>query len=547
MSEEDNLLSNITESQLFEITPRRSVGGAAFKEGTISYEWDVGSLRTMILNESFLRLTVDVETLQQITNVPESGFARPRVIDQVACAFNAPNNLFTNIQFLAGGVQVSSCNTLVPQISAIDVRSKPTRAWIDTLGQTSAVKGGFARRLLELSGSNLGGSLAIANGAVQPFSVPHIGEDLDKMLIDRSNALPNATAQIAAGVVTLTPVVTVPVTANINPAPYIGASIVVSGTRYKILTGTINAADTTLTIQPEGTAAATTDWYFLRRNFARTYSATNSLNIVFKPPIGIWKQNFPMGPGSYQLRLTPTGSVSQCFLESTNSALATTDVNVNISDLRLYVKMPRLRIPDSISDVPFNEYSGQLRAVTSTNGGTFQMTCEPSTRYIYVFLQSTAANSSFINSVSRFTEANNNDLAINYLQVSYSGITLPNTRVGLDITYTTPASLITPVRKQAQYFYEQWCANNGAGSEEGPGNSETFDQWLMNGAIYKFDFSNRDFADKSSDVLIDLGLDSSKIVGGATGLNLGVVFEYSKTIQVTNANGRVVNVKSLSL
>jgi hypothetical protein len=550
MEQGGNILDDITESVLFEVMPKRSISPDTFESGSIDFEFDVPSLRALLLNESFLRISVAVETYYRSGAGDVEGWGRPRICDMVAPAFNAPGNLFTNIQFLAGGVTVDAISSLVPQIGALDARCKTSGAWIEKSGQLTNTRGGFAKRLFELSSSQLGtaGATTVAQQP-RPNASPSAYDDLDKMLVDRANALATTTAALAGGVVTFGAVV---FAAAADFRPYIGATIVINGARYKCLSF---ATDVTINVSPEGTIAATNDWYFVRRDLARTYSGTNDLQYCFQPALGVWKEAYPFSSGSYALRMTPTAQYAQAFIESknTNTALAAAanGVRVQISDMRLYLKMPRLRIPDSISDMSFQTYAAQFRSIASDQGGTYQFSVEASTRFIYVFLQNQAAGNSFVESVSRFTSTDYADLAISYLTVSYGGLTLPNTRIGIDVTTPALVNILAPVgttriTKQIQYFYDQWMANNSYGHKSCAGPSETLDQYLANGAIYKFDFSGLDYQNKSTDVIVDIGFDSAK-GGTPRNLRLGVVSEFNKTLSITNANGRIVKVTSLSI
>ena len=118
-----------------EILPQRSVDDNSFSRGVQNFIWSLGHPTSCILSKSYFRFQIEV-------NSDRAGGV-PQLRDLVAPADNAIACLYNNVQFYAGGRQVSQIINGCPQASQCKARLMSSSAWLETLGADAKLLEGF--------------------------------------------------------------------------------------------------------------------------------------------------------------------------------------------------------------------------------------------------------------------------------------------------------------------------------------------------------------------------------------------------------------------
>ena len=495
-----------------EINCQKATQGTSFVQGLQSYIFSIGTPSVFIPSASYFLMNVTVEGAA--ATVP------PNLNESLALVEGAANSAYQSAYFLAAGQVVDSVVNYLPQTAMLKMRTSKSKAWIDSIGASAhADNGTFTRR-----------SEAISS---RPSST-----DNDNMeLIRRASALGAvATAGLAAsGVNGIAAVVFVAAADGTIDSVVEGDVLVIAGARY-----TANGNNTVVSANT-GAVAGVADYYILRRKTTRTYKVKNQLQIVFRPPLGIFDNEDPLGPGQYEFQLNPSAAYKTLMMESTKNVTNRADgavgaantYQVTVNNVRFYACIAKCIIPDSIQSIYLNEFFTQSKQMTSNNMN-FSFSVPPSTNTLYCFLQATGAGTGAANSqypVSRFITGANDDLSLSTILVTYANRSVPMSNWQAAFTEVVGS---TCNNQLVQFYYQNFIETNTSLRE---GGMESQEQWLDRGPILIFGF-DKPTDDKSTEVNIQVTY--SGAMGTATSFFLTA--GYRKVAELTYSRGLISRV-----
>jgi len=283
---------------------------------------------------------------------------------------------------------------------------------------------------------------------------------------------------------------------------------------------------------------ATSDWYAIRRNLGRSQESHNSIQVMYKPPLGIFDYEASMGAGQYKLSLAPDPNFRLTMVETLIPDFAATGAgrryDVQIEDIKFYAAIAKLQLPDSIVSLDLREWSAQSKTM---NGASqqLQFRVPQSTDIIYIALQGPAAGSNPAFPPSKFVGAANSDLNLNLFQVTYGNQTKPQTRWNSEFSGS--------VNHLRQFYSSQLCETMR--SEHDPG-VESFNEWLARGPVFAFRF---DRALNAHDTEVTVQIEYKGKTDGVDFDNQSkcfIICEYRKLTKITHSSGSITQVVSLN-
>lgn len=479
-----------------------------------------------------------------------SGAAQPTPSQLVALAENAVGNLFTNVALYAGQNEVSACRIGVPQASAMAARTKSS-AWLNTLGRGVALnEPRFAKRVMYsaadsspdqyLMGQNEmykpvaagaygTATVAIAAPVVATTTINVLDNDsgLPAPVLD-SAALTNGS--ILTGISTLFQT-GMPTAAGAPSGGSVlaGDIIVVNSVRYTVLSVT-DETHLVVACSPAPAVAASTDWYVIRKDVIRAPQAANVIYTLWQPPLGMFQHDGALGGGDFKLSLNPNANFQAAAVETKNgSYVAGTTFDLQVTSLKFYTYVEKLRIPDSIQEIKLMEY----QVLSKPWQPTLSFTVSPFTEAITVFIQDRFAGYNALVPPSRFKTIDNSDLKLQKIQVSFAGQNKPS--IPWDSSFSQGVN-----RLEQRYFetYEELGIDTNALG------CESYDDYLQRGPMYHFHFV-RDENNRSSEVSVSTtfnGLSSgpmSNYPNDGSAL-VFVIAHFRNVARITTSGGRIV-------
>ena len=543
----------MSESQYLEIPCTRGVGGDAFIQGVQDFPFSIGVPNVWRPSKSYFKVTMSLYNGVAGTTIPLTPAAL------TAYADNAVGNLYDNVYFRGGEQDISSLTQYCSQASALKVRLGHTLPWLKSMGAGVAVnESSFMKRMLAVS-QFPGGSTADTPNVTAPVvsqsSMTGIGAYDDR---DIYKPCPSANFTTCNVAISATGIVTgvntlflsgMPQGSNpSNGALIPGDLLVVDGVPYNIV---FRAGQTELTTYvspaPASAIGASTNWFVVRADTIRAPQAFNTVFAIWQPPIGIFDYDEELGSGNFRIQLNPNSNYALNAVETKNPLFATASpYRLVIENVRFYAYIEKKALPDSSRDLFLNELSIQSK----TYSANLQFSIPPSTHSISIFIQDAAAGSSPLIPPSMFKVQDGGDLYLKNIQLNYASMTKPSTN--WDSKYessgTSNAGLLTrssTLELQQRYHdtYEE------SGLEVQLGGMETITDWLRRGPFYHFTFA-RDVNNKSTELQVNTtfvgpganAAATGNATAGLTASRLFVVAHYRNTVQITTANGLIVQV-----
>ena len=575
-----------------EVPCQRTVADDEFPRGVQDYNWSISNPTVWYPDRSYFR--VDIEVLGSGDPVTSPV---PKLSDQVALAEGAVNNAFVNAYFTAGGQLVSSLVNFLPQCGSVDSRYKQSssNSWMKTVGGAFGISGSLSERISAISlgagpvgvsglddhreeiykpvktsgkatltvSSSATGPAAVTGGpATSGAAVTAGGEDqaaitaalatlqaqLDAALgavkgfTDVALTTVKTSTDAALGVrVTITSgadafasefrdgVLDAGVKILIKDVPYIIVSIATNGGTF---------AQTITAYGPPGPdVGPTEEWYAVRRNLSRSQESHNKLQVLYRPPLGIFQYGQPMGAGQYKISLSPDSNYKYSMLESKVPDFTATGVDsrfsVRIKDIKFYACVGKLELPDAIVPLDLSEWHAQSRTMTDKNQ-QMQFTVPQSTEVIYIALQGSAAGSNPAWPPNKFTAPMDSDLNIEAIQVTYGNQTKPQTRWKTEFSGST--------NHLKQFYYNTLVETQ---HHDNIGGAESFNQRLDRGPIYAFKFDRANNA-RDTEVTVQITYKDSAAGAFDTKSKIFVISEYRKLTKITHSNGSITQVISMN-
>ena len=413
--------------------------------------------------------------------------------------------MYNNVYFKAGGQNVSSLVSYIPQASQIKNRLMLSGAWSDSIGKSAFMVNPSFNDRMKLTSA----------GAYDP--------------VDSSTrirvGLGNATIAIAT-----TGVMTGNNTLFTTSGLVVADNVFVDG---KVYTVDVIANATTMTVSPApGTAVTATDNYVFYKPVPEYQK--NTITVCWRPPAGISDYSEPMGSGDYRWSLSPSADYKKACVQSIIDKAITTNFNVSIDDVKFYACSVKMEYPDRVQEIALYEMELYSKVANKTN--SLQFTVPPSTRFITIFVQSGLAGSDTRFPPSLFTTEEGEQNNLTNLQLVYANQVKPQTRY--------ESNFGTATNKIQQRYIDNLIE---MGKLDSIGGHESLGQFLERGCFYHYAF-NKDESDRSTQVQLSVTFEN--LPGGNftdTTTKLFLCAHFTTMSEITTSNGSIVSVRTLNV
>lgn len=518
-----------TEGTWMEISCQRTVAENEYGKGLQDFNWSVSAPSVWFPSKSYFRYSLELYGPGDPTTNPPTKNP-PKVSDQLAFAENCVSNSITNAYMYAGGQVVSSVVNSLPQCAAVCYRTGKTAAWMRSQGSSYAQHGTLSERIAAVSATTSGGA---------PTGLSGFDDNREEVYkpVATSNA---ATIEVQAGPILVSGATGAgTATAFREGTADAGVKVIVGGLTFVIVSVATDGGSGIQTITVKlgdvvgtFTAAATADWYAIRRT-TRSDQARHKIDVLYQPPLGALQVDQAMGSGSYKISLSPDPNYRLSMIETKDPGYAlagtSTRYQVIVKDVKLYICTAKLSIPDSIVQLDLMEYAA-FSKVMNAKSQNLSFTIPASTETIYVALQSPSAGSNPAFPPNRFVANNDSDLNLESIQITYANQVKTQTR------WTSEFSAGT--NKLVQLYNMSLQETH---RDSSPGGAESFNQWLDRGPLYAFRF-DRDAQARDTEMTIQISYKDSEAGTFDQQSKLFIIAEYRRLVELTHSNGQVVQV-----
>jgi len=483
--------------------PTRDITRTNFPNGAIHFRFQTAGQKWWVPGRSYIRMRV---------NLTKANGALLTLADNVAPNMGLCASLFQSAEFRINDKVVSRIGDFMPQIDSLETRLSKSKSWVDSVGASSNC---WQVKYLDRQS-------AVASDASKSALV-------NKHLVATDLGLAaGATIAIAAD----TGIATFSVNHNQSLLP--GDIIVLEGQEYIVSDNNVSATTMKVSANKTIAVAANAAWYVKRLiNDARK---AGSFELIWTPPLSIFKLQHALPSGKYELVLNPqTSSAYQRYaIESLKDKTPGTDYKFEVVDMYFYcnsVEGPRADDITYLLDL--EQTSCQSDKIDSDSFAQKNFDVSPSTYALSVAYQDLRAGNNTSVSSSKFRSYNvaidaPQELNLNRFFINYAGQNMP--APDADPAFDTNTDRTT------QRYMETMLYN---GAVFDTGGAETIEEFHERGSYYYFAIP-RDGTDRSTRVAIHSGF-----TGGADVANMRVLlFAHSKQVaRVRVADGRVVDVQ----
>lgn len=485
-----------------EILPQRSVDDASFSRGVQNFIWSLGHPTSCILSKSYFRFELEV-------NSDRAGGV-PLMKDLIAPADNAISCLYNNVQFYAGGRQVSQIINGCPQASQCKARLMSSSAWLETLGaDAKLLEGEFMKRQQMVCEDAQKSSLS-PDRDMRPLTSVMADQRTATVAVDVAGAVTGVSTELGAFDA--------------------GDTLVVGDLRFQFqeITGDLAAVVTPAPVQA---IPATVDAYVIKQTPSLSKGA-NEFFAMWCPPIGAFDISTPLPPGDYRIAMNPSqdykSSAVEVLLGSQATPASTNYYDFKVKGVRFYLATIKTSVPQSLSTSIY-EIEIQSKPFT-TASNTLNFTIPASTKAISVFFQSDDAGKNPLIPPTKFQTFPNGGvekpaLTLENIQLTYANQTKPSVR------WESSFDRANNVNELQQRYYDTYLH---AGQLSNAGGIDRFEEWLEKGLLLHYSW-NRDSEDRSTELQVSASF--SQALGA--GSSMYIVAWYSRVLAIDSAQGQV--------
>lgn len=515
--------------------PSRDVTGDNFAQGTQYIRWECSGKRWWIPKRSYIRFRCTL-----------SDGAGNQLVksDDIAPNMFLASNLFQSLEFKINGKTICRVADYVAQIEALEKRMTKSKTWLDTTGNTLGFShADFAKRqaaVIEngtddpdkyLSNGLIGYSILPNDNLGVPIEYGNVGDTYAIAIngvIDFAQvgavAFPDLRDSVDVGdYLCFTIANDINVIRRITAVA--AAQIVVSVAEgpFEVLAAT--PIGNNVRVSPD--------------NFNVSPSRNcQSFEIIWQPPLSIFKVNHALPSGSYELVLNPQNinTYKQMAVESDITTkevgLSESNFQFSINDMYMYVAMvegPRVENASYLLDL--EEINCQRRTVQAGAGGLLQeeFSVSPSTCALTLAFQDDRAGTvDTLHSASKFKVGETDeelDLIRMYINYAATNRPTPDADPQFDdnlLDYTVQRYVDSALYTGT--FFTQ-------------GGAETIEDWHERGAYYHFNWP-KDQSDRSTRVFTNYQFEGGITHGTALLFN-----HYKQAAMIKIVNGMVQDVQ----
>jgi hypothetical protein len=488
-----------------EILPQRSVDDNSFSRGVQNFIWSLGHPTSCILNKSYFRFEVEVNPDRTVGDAPI-------LSNLIAPADNAISCLYNNVQFYAGGRQVSQCINGCPQASQCKARLTESSATLETLGaDAKLLEGEFMKRQQMVCGDAQKSSLS-PDRDMRP---------LTNVMADQRTA---TIAIDAAGAVTGVDTTLQDFTA--------GDTLVVGDYRFQFQEIT---SDTTAVVTPAPVQAipAENDAYVIKQTPTISKGAYKFF-VMWCPPIGAFDISTPLPSGDYRIAMNPSQDYKSAAIESLLGSQAAPAnpayYNFKVNGVRFYLATVKMTVPQSLEATIYEQEVQSKPFTTASN--TLNFTIPASTRAISVFFQSDDAGKNTLIPPTKFQVFPNGGvekpaLTLENIQLTYANQTKPSVR------WESNYDRATLTNELQQRYYDTYLHAGMLGPYQ-TGGIDRFEEFLEKGLLVHYSW-DRDSDDRSTELQVSASF--SQALGA--GSSMYVVAWYRRVLAIDSVAGQV--------
>lgn len=515
-----------------QVPPTRDVTTTAFPNGAIRMKFETSGSRWWIPSRSYIRMRCSL--------FKADGTTQPLLIDDVAPNMGLMGSLFQSGEFRIADKTVSRISNFMPQIDALEKRLGKSKSWLDGVGKDlEKWDPKFQNRQNEICSD---GYIADEN-YMYVADVPGIAADTFGFDIV---AGPNTINVETTGIMTFAAGAGgVAVDIENTQVLHVGDLITLDaeGQTLKItrilggLTCNVEATDGVI-VQVAARSLVAADLIHPYANRVDNTSPQRSgMELIWQPPLSIFKVPHGMPSGSYELVLTPHSLAvyKKRAIESLAADLtAGTDFDFVVDDMYLYLSTVEGPSVDNLSYFMSLEETRCQATQISTGGGLQQKNYDvsPAAYALTVAFQNTdLSDTRKSSSKFKFTAPNATvpsgelDLARFYIQ--YNGENKPSPDA--DVQYNSPNARIASRYAESLLF---------SGSYFDCGGGESLNDWIDRG-MYMYYSYPKDGSSESTRVNVNYEFTTAV----ADGLANVLLFDHYKVmVLISIVNGRVVDV-----
>lgn len=497
--------------------------------GVQEFPFSVGPPYAWCPKKSYFRFKVSLVTAAAGSVIP----LKPS--DLTALADNMCGNLYDNAYLKAGSSSISSCTQFPYQCSALKARVENALPLLKSMGSSVAAnESSLQKRLLACTRWNMDVASQTGIGAYDERDVykPYAGIATDATPVNfaASTVEFKAANGVLEGVNTDFDTGMPLGGANIGGPVLPGDIIVIKGVPYTVL---VKTDATHLTVSPLSTAVvtATSDWFIVRSDTIRCPQASNSVMVLWQPPLGIMDYNDYIGSGDFCFVMSPNSNFELMGVETKNpNWSAVRNFKLNISEVQLMVYQQKMAIPQGITNYFIDEYV--MDAKPYSPNLTFNVS--DSTRALVFFVQDVRAGSNPLTPPSMFTCRDNSELTLQSIQVQYANVSKPHTPY--TSSYTPAVAPNTTATNWLQQRYHDSLFESGIDVDAV--GCESFADWMRRGPFYYFSF-DRDMSNKATVVQVALTFTTAP---SSTTARVFCCAIKRRTVQIETADGRIKSI-----
>lgn len=502
-------------------TPTRDVTTTNFPNGAIHIRWQVSGQKWWVPSRSYLRLRCKLSKV---------GGAQLTKADGIAPNMGLGSSLFQGAEFRINDKPVSKIGNFMPQIDALETRLHKSRAWLGGVGNsTNFWDNDISARISDVASD---GIVASKTDELSLVTRVLLGFDPTTTVAytDATQLLTFATGTIPDVRVLFPPGSQIRFTAALGGAPAGSVFVVQSAPSATTLTITYNLIG--------GDIAAAT------RNFSKVVPgvvgrAVDEFEVIWTPPLSIFKVAHAMPCGKYELILTPqSASNYQSYaIESLTNKSYTTDYNFTVNSMIMYINtVEGPRADDMTYLLDLQETSCQSARITTTAFHQKTFDVLPSTTALTVAYQDLRAGSDTRVSSSKFKSYNvaidsPEETKLSRFNINYAGSTLPSP--DSEPTFTA----------RIDYTLQQYIDTQlYSGSIFDNGGSESLQEFRSRGAYYHYAIP-KDGTDRSTSVAVN-----QQFTGANVDNMMVLLFSHSRKVaRIQIKDGNITDLQTMDI
>jgi hypothetical protein len=508
-----------------QLPPTRDITNNNFPNGAIHFRWQMSGLKRWQPSKSYMRVRCQLG---------KADGTQLDLSDGIAPNMGLCASLFQSMEFRINDKTVSRVSDFVPQIDALETRLTKSKAWLDSIGASlNFWQPDFKER-----------QLTVASDSSNEIKSEVVVQGVDLPGFDATT-----TIAISADTGLLTFGATVPAALPFVVGDEI--EIDTAAGSYRLGVAAVDNGANQLKISEAKTvavAAGVIPFRRIRTSISHEDNARkmNYIELVWQPPLSIFKVNEALPSGKYELVLNPqTASVYQkAAIESLVDKVANvgtvgapsagSNFIFNITDMYMYLHTLEGPREDDITYLlDLAQTRCQTDKIDSVSFQQKNFDVSPSTYGLTVAYQDLRSGNQSNVSASKFKTFNaavdaSEELKLTRFYINYAGQNLP--APDADPEFVEGKDWTAQRYTETQLYSGAYFDTGGA---------ESIEEWQERGAYYHFKWP-RDGTDRSTRVTVH-----QQFATGADMTNTRVLlFDHSRQVASVQVKaGRVVDVR----